>query len=109
MGNGAAGLYTQAEMTPKPRSGRMVLAPSSGDPTRPFLTDFGSSEMVKIDLWCLENDVHLQDLSKEIAEICHLLSISISGIWFFSRGGTPVTHRMGELPFPFSSFLLLCT
>lgn len=57
----------------------MVLAPSSGDPTCPFLMASDSSEMAKIDLWCLENDVHLQDLSKEIAEICHLPSISISG------------------------------
>lgn len=109
MGNGAAGLYTQAETTPKPWSGRMVLAPSSGNPTCPFLTDPDSSEMAKTVLWCPADDVHLLDLSKEIAEIDNLLSNGISGFQFFSNKGISVMHREGETPFHFSPILLLCT
>lgn len=109
VGNGAAGLYAQAETTPKPWSGEMELAPSSGNPTCPFLADPDSSEMAKTDLWCPANDVHLWDLSKEIAEISSLLSHGISEFWFFSNKGISGMHREGEHPFRFSPFLLLCT
>lgn len=74
MRNGAT-----AETAPKAQSGSMVPAPSNENPTRPFPTNPDSSEMANPDLWCPVNHVHLQDLSKERAEISGLLSNSISG------------------------------
>lgn len=70
---------TRAENSPNPYPGGMAPAPSSRNPSCPILMDADSLEMAKIDLWCPANDVHLQDLLKETAEMSDLQNDGISG------------------------------
>lgn len=88
---------TRAENSPNPYPGGMAPAPSSRNLSCPILMDADSLEMAKIDLWCPANDVHLQDLLKETAEMSDLQNDGIFGFrslaikgshWCTGRGKT---------------------
>lgn len=88
---------TRAENSPNPYPSGMAPAPSSRNLCCPILMDADSLEMAKIDLWCPANDVHLQDLLKETAEMSDLQNDGISGFrslaikgshWCTGRGKT---------------------